>query len=298
MRHALLHDDAAARQGGHLLGVVRQQPDPAKAQAAQHLGGRQIDPLVGVETQLLVGLDGVGAAVLQAIGAQLVHQADAAALLRQVEQQSGPRLGDGVDRAAQLIAAVAPQAAQEVAGKAFGMQPGQHGAILVGLADHHRQMLEAAVAGPEGDDPRVLGALQGHPRLGNHLKRTGRRKTVVRDLLGGDGEDVFVLRPGGPIAVGRQGRDQRRRQEPRQLHQVDGGAVQAARRRRRGRVSRGRPAAAGRIGELQYLREIGAGDVERDHAGGRQPVGGVGDPQAGRALGGEQQQRRRAVDAD
>jgi hypothetical protein len=53
---------------------------------AQHLSRRQIDPLVGVEAQLLVGLEGIGALVLQPIGAQLVYQSDAAALLRQVDQ--------------------------------------------------------------------------------------------------------------------------------------------------------------------------------------------------------------------
>src|SRR5581483_8425121 len=70
----------------------------------QHLRRREIDPLVGVEAELLVGVDRVEPGILELVGAQLVDQADAAALLREIEQNAAARLGDRGDGAAQLLA--------------------------------------------------------------------------------------------------------------------------------------------------------------------------------------------------
>ncbi len=64
-----------------------------EAELAQHLGRRQIDPLVGVEAQLLVGVERVEAGILQLVGAQLVDEADAAAFLREIEQHAAARRG-------------------------------------------------------------------------------------------------------------------------------------------------------------------------------------------------------------
>ena len=97
----------------------------------------------------------------QAVGAQLVDQADAAPLLREVDQQAVSVLRDLRDGAAQLVAAIAAQASQEVAGEAFGVQPRQHRAIARRLADDDGKMLGPAVSRPKGDHPRILRARQG-----------------------------------------------------------------------------------------------------------------------------------------
>ena len=110
--HALGDGDAAAIERGDLLGVVGQQADAQEAQLAQHLGGREVDALVGVEAELLVGIDGVETGILELVGAQLVDQADAAAFLREIEQNAATGAGDLADRAAQLIAAIAAQRAE------------------------------------------------------------------------------------------------------------------------------------------------------------------------------------------
>src|SRR3546814_2210854 len=62
---ALVDGDAKAAERGDLLGIIGQQAHPAEAEVVEHLGGRQVDPLVGIEAELLVGVQGVGAAVLQ-----------------------------------------------------------------------------------------------------------------------------------------------------------------------------------------------------------------------------------------
>ena len=94
-----------------MSGLLVNSRTVAEAELAQHLGGRQIDPLVGVEAELLVGVDRIEPGILQLIGAQLVDEADAAALLREVQQHAAARRGDRGDRAAQLVAAIAAQAA-------------------------------------------------------------------------------------------------------------------------------------------------------------------------------------------
>ena len=112
--------------------VVGEQADPADAELAQHRRRRPEVALVVAEAEVVVGVDRVQAAVLQAVGAQLVGEADAAALLREVEQDAGTLVRHPADGAAQLVAAVAAQRAQEIAGEALRVQPRQGGRLLSG----------------------------------------------------------------------------------------------------------------------------------------------------------------------
>jgi len=61
--------------------------------------------------------DRVEALILQAIGAQLVDEADAAAFLRKIEQHAASGLRDQFDGAAQLIATVALERMKQITGK-------------------------------------------------------------------------------------------------------------------------------------------------------------------------------------
>ena len=146
MRHALGDTDAVAFEGNHFVRVVGQQPDGSETELPQHFRSRQIDPLVGVEPQLLVGVERVETSILQPIGPQLVDEPDAPSFLREIEQHAAAGPGDGSDPAAQLVAAVAAQAGEQVAGKTFRMQPHQNRRGRIGRADQDRQMLEAAIA--------------------------------------------------------------------------------------------------------------------------------------------------------
>ena len=79
------HDvDAVTRQGADLSGVIGEEPYTGKTQVAQHPHRGKIDAFVIVEPQLLVGIDGIKAAVLQGVGAQFVDETNAAPFLRQV----------------------------------------------------------------------------------------------------------------------------------------------------------------------------------------------------------------------
>ena len=82
---------------------------------------------VGRQPEVEVRVDGVAAAVLQPVGGELVHQADAPALVAaQVDHDAAALVGDGAQRCVQLRPAVAAQRAEDVAGQALGVQPDQH----------------------------------------------------------------------------------------------------------------------------------------------------------------------------
>ena len=108
-----------------LSGLFESRRTRAHAQQTQGFGRKSVVARIGGETQLLVGFHGVHAAVLQLVGAQLVHQADAAAFLRQIEQQAHGRRGDLSQRKFQLGAAIAALGGQYVAGQALRMNAHQ-----------------------------------------------------------------------------------------------------------------------------------------------------------------------------
>ncbi len=81
---------------------------------------------VGGQAEALVGLDGVQAVLLQPVGAQLVQQADAAALLGQVEQHALALALDHRQRRSQLPAAVAALRVEDVAGEALRVHAHEH----------------------------------------------------------------------------------------------------------------------------------------------------------------------------
>ncbi len=68
----------------------------------QHRQADRVVTLVGGKAQALVGFDGIGAAVLQLVGADLVHQANATAFLTQVQQHATAFACDGAHGGFQL----------------------------------------------------------------------------------------------------------------------------------------------------------------------------------------------------
>ena len=100
--------------------VVGHQPHLVETATAQHVGGNPEKPLIGVETQLFIGLEGVEAVILKGISAEFIGQADTPAFLGKIEQNAGASFAFRHCRqcAAQLIAAIAAQRAEKIAGEA------------------------------------------------------------------------------------------------------------------------------------------------------------------------------------
>ena len=119
--------------------------------------------------------------VLQLVGLQLVHEADAPALVAaHVEHDArGPRPRHGLERGVELRAAVAAARAEDVAGEALGVHADEH---VLAVAD---------VAADEGD---VVGAVE------HRLVADGEELAVAgRDLRLGD-----PRRPASRCAGGRR----------------------------------------------------------------------------------------------
>ncbi len=87
-RYLGAHRQPVALQAKDLLRVVRKDPDRGEPEVGEDLRADPVVAQVGWQPKALVGFDRVKAVLLQAIGAQLVEQANASPLLGEVEQDS------------------------------------------------------------------------------------------------------------------------------------------------------------------------------------------------------------------
>src|SRR5262245_4545097 len=83
--HALGDLEAVARHAAVLRRVVREEAHRAHAEVEEDLRADAVVAVVGLEAEPLVGLDGVEPLLLERVRADLVEEADAAALLAHVE---------------------------------------------------------------------------------------------------------------------------------------------------------------------------------------------------------------------
>ena len=119
--------ETVALEAAVLRGVVRHQPHRRDAEVDEDLRADAVLARVGREAELDVRLDGVAALVLQGVRAQLVAEADAAALVAaQVDDDAAALGGDPLERAVELHAAVAAHRAEHVAGEALGVHAHEH----------------------------------------------------------------------------------------------------------------------------------------------------------------------------
>ena len=120
------HDQALLLGRAHLVGVVRHQLQAAHAKVEQDTCTDRVVAQVCGEAQLVVRLDRVVALVLQRIGADLVGEPDAAALVEHVDDRAAAFAVDLLHGQLELLATVAAGGAEHVAGQALRMQPDQH----------------------------------------------------------------------------------------------------------------------------------------------------------------------------
>ncbi len=170
----------AGAECGELVRIVGQQADAADTQCPQHAGCDQEVALVSVPAQRAVGVQRIQPPILQRIGTELVDQPDASTLLCQIKQDAGPLGGHAADRSTQLLAAIAAQAAEQIAGEALGMDADQRGGNLLRFADDDGKMIEPGAFAAEGDYARVWRVFQGHEG-GGDLTQPPRGGTGIFD---------------------------------------------------------------------------------------------------------------------
>ena len=125
-RHLLGDREAVALEADDLFRVVGEDADAGQAEVAEDLGADPVVAQVGGQAELEVGLDRVGALLLQLVGAQLVQQADPAPLLGEVEEDAAALALDHRQRRVELLAAVAAHAVEDVAGEALAVDADEH----------------------------------------------------------------------------------------------------------------------------------------------------------------------------
>src|SRR4029453_12678891 len=137
----LLRDcQTVALQAGQLLGVVRQDPNRAQAEVGEDLVADPPLSRIGRIAELEVRLDRVEPALLQLVRLQLRKQADAAALLRHVEEDAALLRLDPLERELELVAAVAAERVEDVAGQTLGVHADEDVLRAVDLALHERDV--------------------------------------------------------------------------------------------------------------------------------------------------------------
>ncbi len=103
-----------------------------QAEVDEDLGADPVVAQVGREAETQVRVDRVEPVLLQLVGAQLVEQADPATLLAEIQQHAAALALDHRQRRLELLAAVAAQRMEHVAGQALGVHADEH---VVGALD-------------------------------------------------------------------------------------------------------------------------------------------------------------------
>src|SRR5439155_8576009 len=102
---------------------------PSHAKLVEDRSGQREVPAVRLVAQCKIGIDGVEAGVLQGVGLELRHEADAATLLVFVNDDAAPFRGDRSNCNFQLVATVATQRPEHFSGEALRMDAHERSAL-------------------------------------------------------------------------------------------------------------------------------------------------------------------------
>lgn len=118
--------------------VVGKQDDACAFEHLEHARGNAIVAFIVIEAKRGVCVNGIESAILQPIGTHLVGKADAAALLRQIENNAAAEVLEARHCEPKLVAAVTAPRAKYITRQARRMQP--HGYRLgeIGLPYNNR----------------------------------------------------------------------------------------------------------------------------------------------------------------
>src|SRR5580704_11717667 len=136
------HLDAEPGQPADLVRVVGEEAYRAHPEIGQDLGSGRVLPRVGGQAEFQVGVHGVGAGVLELVGAELAEQADPPALVAaQVQHDAASLGGDRGHRRVQLVPAVTPARPEHVAGQALRVRADQNVPAVAQVAQDENHVL-------------------------------------------------------------------------------------------------------------------------------------------------------------
>ena len=192
---ALGDGDACGLKCGHLFWIVGHEAHAGDAEELEDGGRHLVGAAVGGEAELDVGLDGIAALVLELVGAELGHEADAASFLLLVEEDTGAGLRDFSKSELELEAAVAAEGAEDVAGEALGVDANER---RRGVNIAHDKGDEALDGGLRCGGVVVAGARRGEPafKAEDAEVTPARREVGLGDFLNAFKWHTFILRRG------------------------------------------------------------------------------------------------------
>ena len=118
-RDSFHNPDAGSFECLHFLGVVGHEANCFGTEFFKDSSGYFKLAAVGFVAKFEIRLDGVASVILQFIGAELRHQADAAAFLQLIHQHAAACFADGCKGEFQLGAAIAADGSEDVASEAL-----------------------------------------------------------------------------------------------------------------------------------------------------------------------------------
>src|SRR5262245_18275363 len=121
--------------------VIGEESDACAFEHLKHACCNTIVALVVVEAEGSICVDGIEAVILQLVGAHLVGETDAAALLRETENKASTEVLYTCNREAKLVATVTAPRAEYISCQACRMQPHGHRFGEVGFPDDDRNLV-------------------------------------------------------------------------------------------------------------------------------------------------------------
>src|SRR5882724_8403432 len=177
--NAAAHPDPFRFEPLDLERVVGDQVDRPGSEVLDHPGRHVVAAQIVHETQRPVRFIRVRATGLQRVGANLVPEADAPPFLPQVDQRAALRTPDQVERVLQLLAAVALERPQDLAGQALAVHTDRHAFVAMEIALHGGDVLLARAL--LAKDHRAQGPVaRGERRLRVELDQIARRRNRVQ----------------------------------------------------------------------------------------------------------------------
>ena len=144
-----LFDDfkAVAVKPDDFFGVVGEESNFLEAEVGEDLGADAVFAEVGGVAEFEVGVNGVITLFLEFVGADFGGEADAAAFLPHVKEDTFANGGDSFHGLAQLTAAVATLGSEDVAGKAFAVDTDKGGLAIGEVAAGKGKVVNAVHGG-------------------------------------------------------------------------------------------------------------------------------------------------------
>ena len=107
-------------QAYYFFRIISKKANLTNTEIVENLGTHPVVAEVGREAQFFVSLYSIKAFLLEFIGVDFCREADAPALLAEVEEHS-PVLCDPLERSLELAATVTPAGGEYVSGETFGV---------------------------------------------------------------------------------------------------------------------------------------------------------------------------------